>query len=291
MSFEEGATPDTQYAIDTDNALDALVNDREPEAEVDTEEGEQLDVAENDSDGAIDDADELDYLEIDDSDFDTKYKYGDKQFTLRELIEANDSKELRAILDAERQELESMRSEIESAKGAYEYTQYEDVPHQFLTKSLQKMVQAGTLPLEVYQGISQVFASAIEQGLYDPKGVESKFEQSKQQRTIEQEREAIEAERRAVATEREVARVTAKYGEITEATAKRMIDYIQATYKRTGEMPTLEAAAEALSKQGAFNKPAPTKKALADRMRKKQPAATKKPEMVSAQDALAAFYQ
>lgn len=285
---------DTQYNDTTDDALSALMtDDADPILESDTDEDEQLDVADADADGA--DTDDLELqdddgmLEIDDADFDTRYKYGDEQFTLAELIDARKNAPAMSVLEQERQELEQLKQEVEDSRERYKYTELEDIPHQFLTQSLRPMLSKGTLPLEIYQGIKKLFDNAISNGLYNPEQVEAQAEANRQKLSLENERKAIEQERNQARVQREIADVEQKHGKVTPEIANKLLSHIQDTYKRTGTLPTLIQAADALKTKGVFAQPVATKRKLADRHRQKQPAKPNKTEITS-RDALRAFY-
>lgn len=276
------------------SALAALM--QEPEVEDSTEEEAALDADGGEIDGPETDTEELDtsdhddgddFLEIDEDDFQTKYKYNDEEFTLQELIEARNNAAVSEIIEQERAELDSLRQQLDEQQKGYEYLQYEKVPHKFLTGALRKMVEGGSLPEQAYIGVVDLFNNLIEQGLYDPKKVEQVFESERERQAIENERKAVESEREQARIEREIAEVQATYGALTPAISEKLLGYMRSQAQRGNQMTLIEAAK---ANEKLFATPPTSKRKLADRHRTKQPAKPRSVSMTSG-DALKAFYQ
>jgi hypothetical protein len=291
----DGATDGTDSnRNDVNSALAALMQD--PETIEDTEESGTVDGLEAGSDGSnqtedeldtSDDSDGGDYLEIDDDDFATKYKYKDEEFTLRELIEARNNAALTEILEQEREEIESLREQLDTQRKTYEYLEFEEVPHKFLTGALGKMVKDGTMPKELYMAINDLFADAIQKGIYDPQKIEQVHQTNRERQAIEHERKSVQSEREQARIEREIADVQANFGSLTPAISAKLLDYMKGQMRK-GKSITLIDAAKA--NPGLFSTPPASKRKLADRHRIKQPA---KPNTMALtrKDALKAFYQ
>jgi hypothetical protein len=279
-------------------ALDALINDTAPEP-VEAAPAPEATGAEL----APEAEPEQDWLDVDDTQLDTKLKWGENPVTLRELREAYESRTMPEVLAKERQEVEAAKKAIEDERSKAAYVKSYDIPHKFLTEALRPMVEKGTLPPEIYTGIQRVFAEAIETGVYDPKSYESKAAEALQRAELEKERKALQTEARNAQLQVQVATVIASYPELAQPGAngikalrpeasQKILDYVKGHYSKTGQLLDITEAAAQLVKTGAFAKPQQTRKQLADHFRKQQPAKTQpKGSKLSKEAALNNFYQ
>lgn len=279
-------------------ALDALINDNTAPEPVDAAPAPEATGAEL----APETEPEQDWLDVDDTQLDTKLKWGENPVTLRELREAYEQRTHPEVLAKERQELQSARQALEAERSNAAYVKSYDIPHKFLTESLKPMVEKGVLPASIYKGIQQVFAEAIETGEYDPTAYETKAAQAAQQAELERERERLQTESRNAQLQVQVATVMASYPDLTATGAdgikslrpevsQKILDYVKQNYSKTGQILDITQAAAQLVKTGAFAKPQPTRKQLADHFRKQQPAKSQpKGGKLSKEAALNNFY-
>jgi hypothetical protein len=242
---------------------------------------------------------EKDWLDDAEVDYDLKLKFGESPVTLREMREAYESRTAPQIIEAERQAIAKQQQALEAERAKYEYTTFEAVPHKFLTASLQRMVQAGHLPVELYQGIKSVFEQAIEQGLYSPDKAEQRAAELAKHSELEREKETLDTKIRTAQMEVQIAQVIARNPELANPdrstlkpeVATKIMDYVRAQVAKTGELPTISEAANALLKAGALTAPQKTRKQVADSFRKKAPAVTAQKGGKPTRDAaLQAFY-
>ena len=288
------------YPLAVDDALDALVTEPETEApeheaaEIETDDIGADDAAVDDAqidpveeDGSTE-ADEPQAITLDDSDLDTEIMVNDEVVSIRALVEAYDNREAPELLQSERQELESKQSQLEQKLADYDYVNDEKVPHTFLTKALTKMVEEGDLPEQAYAMISDVFVQLKKQGLYSPEQAQAKADAAAKQAEFEQQSQKIEEERRALQTDKEIAQVEREHGELTADVAHKLVEFIKREHAKTGQVITLVEAAS--RNKALFNKPAPSKRKLADRLRSSTPQ-TSKPRKLSAAEALDDLYR
>lgn len=284
--------PGTITTPEVKSALSKMMSGAEPESdEGESEESLDLetsseelgdDLGESDEDPS--DGDELQVTELTEDELNTEVLIGEETVSIRALKEAYENRDSFEVISSEREELESLKKQLETEKEQFDYVYDESKPHIFLTKVLDKMIKAGTLPEEAYSLINQVFVTLQKNKLYDPKQVEAKAAAMAEQKRIADEKNSVEAERRALKTDKEIAEVEKLYGPLTADVATKLVAYIKKQYKSNGKLLTLQEAAS--QNKGLFSKPAPSKRALANRLRSSPTKIIAKPEPLSAQAAL-----
>ena len=296
------AMADSGRTEDVENALDALTA---PEAEApdevssDVQDPElsaddlglenETDEPEGTPEAEEPEAAEDDTLELSDEELDTVVKLSeDESAPLRDIVEAYKNRDSAEVLEAERQEITAQKEQVEAKLAQFDYINDEAIPHVFLTKALTKMVEAGTLPKEAYIMIQNGFAELIEQGIYNPDAATAKAEDIAKQTQFEMQQQELEAARREVEVDKQIATIERTHGEVSQEVLTKLVDYIKTEYKRTGELTTLIEAAKA--NRALFNKPAPSKRSLASKLRSKV-TTTAKPAKVTADQAINNFYQ
>ena len=267
---------------DDDDLLESEADDNETDkAQADDAQIEAAD------DEGPDDDDLPTALTLDDSELDTEIVVGDEAVSLRTVIEAYSNRDSAEVLNSERQELETMREQLDKQKAEFDYVNDESVPHVFLTKALTRMVEAGTLPKEGYELVKEGFSNLIAAGLYNPDAAVKQSQILKEQSEAQAQKQALADEQRQIQADREMLQVEREFGDLTPEIAQKLVDFIKSDYRKTGKVMTLPQAAAA--NRTLFVKPAPSKRKLANRLRSsaQEPARQRK---LSAADALETLY-
>ena len=293
---DSGRTEDVENALDALTAPEAEAPDevssdvQDPELSADDLGLEnETDEPEGTPEAEEPEAAEDDTLELSDEELDTVVKLSeDESVPLRDIVEAYKNRDSADVLEAERQEITAQKEQVEAKLAQFDYINDEAIPHVFLTKALTKMVEAGTLPKEAYIMIQNGFAELIEQGIYNPDAATAKAEDIAKQTQFEMQQQELEAARREVEVDKQIATIERTHGEVSQEVLTKLVDYIKTEYKRTGELTTLIEAAKA--NRALFNKPAPSKRSLASKLRSKV-TTTAKPAKVTADQAINNFYQ
>ena len=293
---DSGRTEDVENALDALTAPEAEAPDevssdvQDPELSADDLGLEnETDEPEGTPEAEEPEAAEDDTLELSDDELDTVVKLSeDESAPLRDIVEAYKNRDSAEVLEAERQEITAQKEQVEAKLAQFDYVNDEAIPHVFLTKALTKMVEAGTLPKEAYIMIQNGFAELIEQGIYNPDAATAKAEDIAKQTQFEKQQQELEAARREVEVDKQIATIERTHGEVSQEVLTKLVDYIKTEYKRTGELTTLIEAAKA--NRALFNKPAPSKRSLASKLRSKV-TTTAKPAKVTADQAINNFYQ
>ncbi|WP_299081631.1 hypothetical protein [uncultured Paraglaciecola sp.] len=281
------------YTVAVDNALDNLI--AEPDAEApetepaEEETAESIETAQTEPEEVNDptDVEESQAITLDESELDTEILLGDEAVTIRAMRDAYENRNAPEVLHSERQELESMRAQIEQDRQEFDYVQLESKPHEFFEATVNKMIDAGTLPKEAHGVIANAFHQLIEAKLYDSNAAVAKAQAIEERNAIQKQQQDLERKSRELQTDREIAQIERDYGNASPEVLQKLVNFISDTYNRTGELLSLPDAAA--KNKVLFNKPAPSKRSLANRLRSSTPQ-TPAPRVVSSAEALDDLY-
>lgn len=268
---EQPVLDDNGFTEQMSDALSSFkTDDAAPEVEASTEEpNEQLETDDIEPAAAVDGEIETgDYLEVDDDNLDTKFRYNGEDVTIGELFESHANRTAPDVIESQRQEIESMKNDFETQRAEHSYIDNFNKPHVFIRDTLERMVQNGSMPFEVAEAQMQALNASIEAGLYSPKSVEDRASQIEREREYETQRETIEREKREIELSREVIGLEAKYGKVDDVIGAKIMDIVKGAASKGQEMTLTEAFGIAKTK-GYFNQPPKNRKTLADEFRSK----------------------
>lgn len=271
------------YGQELTDAVNGFMNDDEaPEVEASTEEPtEQLEANEEETLSTDDEeATETDFLPVDESNSDTVFEYEGEKVSIGELFEHYANRTAPENLQSERQELESLRNELETRREAQSYIDLEDKPHAFFQQVFEKMVGDGSLPASTAESMIQAFRQSIANGEYSPDSIEQRASQLQKEREYQTQAEQLEEKERQIALRSEVLDLERKYnvqttrdGKLTKEGEKIMslLEGADSKHRQDKNQPqmTFTEAFGVAKKKGYFNTPPKTRAKMADEFRSK----------------------